>query len=70
MDTSQIDTRKERARVWFETLRDQIVAAFEDLEDGLPAGAPLADRVPGRFVRTPWNRTDHAARRVGAASWR
>ena len=59
MDTSQIDTRKERARVWFETLRDQIVAAFEDLEDGLPAGAPLADRVPGRFVRTPWNRTDH-----------
>ncbi len=60
MDTSQIDTRKERARAWFETLRDQIVAAFEDLEDALPAGAPLAGRAPGRFVRTPWNRTDHS----------
>ncbi|HXD12891.1 MAG TPA: oxygen-dependent coproporphyrinogen oxidase [Xanthobacteraceae bacterium] len=60
MDTSQIDTRKERARAWFETLRDQIVAAFEDLEDALPAGAPLAERAPGRFVRTPWNRTDHS----------
>ena len=66
MDTSQIDTRKERARAWFETLRDQIVAAFEDLEDALPAGAPLADRAPGRFVRTPWNRTDHS----GAPGWR
>ena len=60
MDTRQIDTRKERARAWFEMLRDQIVAAFEDLEDALPAGAPLADRAPGRFVRTPWNRTDHS----------
>ena len=63
MDTSQIDTRKERARAWFETLRDQIVAAFEDLEDALPAGAPLADRAPGRFVRTPWKRTDHSGAR-------
>ena len=63
MDTSQIDTRKERAHAWFETLRDQIVAAFEDLEDALPAGAPLADRAPGRFVRTPWKRTDHSGAR-------
>ena len=54
-------TRKDGARAWFETLRDRIVAAFEEIEDVLPAGAPLADRPPGRFVRTPWNRTDHAA---------
>jgi len=60
MDTSLIETRKERARTWFETLRDRIVAAFEEVEDALPAGAPFADRAPGRFARTPWKRTDHS----------
>jgi coproporphyrinogen III oxidase len=60
METGEIDKRKERARAAFETLRDRIVAAFEELEDALPAGAPLADRAPGRFARTPWNRTDHS----------
>ena len=59
MNTRQLDEHKERARAWFETLRDQIAAAFEHIEDALPAGAPLADRAPGRFVRTPWSRTDH-----------
>lgn len=56
---SQLAERQEKARAWFETLRDDIVAAFEALEDGLPAGAPHADGRPGRFVRTPWSRTDH-----------
>jgi coproporphyrinogen III oxidase len=59
MDKSLIDIRKDRARAWFESLRDRIVAAFEALEDALPAGAPLADRPAGRFARTPWNRADH-----------
>jgi coproporphyrinogen III oxidase len=59
MDQALIDARKERARTWFEALRDRIVGAFEDIEDTLPAGAPLADRGPARFVRTPWTRTDH-----------
>jgi coproporphyrinogen III oxidase len=54
------EQRKETARAWFESLRDQIVAALEAIEDALPAGAPLADRPPGRFTRTPWNRTDHS----------
>jgi coproporphyrinogen III oxidase len=58
-DSGQIEEQKQRARAWFESLRDQIVAAFEALEDALPAGAPLADLAPGRFVRTPWSRTDH-----------
>jgi coproporphyrinogen III oxidase len=59
MDLSQIETRKVRARTWFEQLRDDICAALEAVEDGLAAGAPLAERAAGRFVRTPWSRTDH-----------
>jgi coproporphyrinogen III oxidase len=59
MTVQQTDERKERARLWFETLRDRLVTAFEAVEDALPAGAPLADRPAGRFVRTPWSRTDH-----------
>ena len=54
-----IEDRKDAARAWFETLRDDICAAFEAVEDDLPAAAQMADRPPGRFVRTPWNRTDH-----------
>jgi coproporphyrinogen III oxidase len=54
-----------RARAWFEQLRDKICAAFEALEDALPAGAPLAERAAGRFVRTPWSRTDHSGKPGG-----
>jgi coproporphyrinogen III oxidase len=53
-----LDDRKARARAWFEALRDEICAAFEVLEDEPPT-APHGDRPPGRFVRTPWSRTDH-----------
>jgi coproporphyrinogen III oxidase len=60
MDIGQSETRKEQARAWFEPLRDEIVAVFETIEDALPASAPLADRPAGRFVRTPWSRTDHS----------
>ena len=59
MDANLVETRKSTARGWFETLRDQIVAAFEAVEDTLPAGAPFADHAAGRFQLTPWNRTDH-----------
>lgn len=48
--------RRERARVWFETLRDQIHAGFEELERGAPAD--LFPGEPGRFVRTPWDRAE------------
>jgi coproporphyrinogen III oxidase len=57
--------RQSRARAWFEQLRDDICAAFEGLEDALPAGAQLSERAAGRFVRTPWNRTDHSGQPGG-----
>ena len=60
MDAGQLETRKTRARTWFEALRDEICMAFEALEDALPANAPFGDRAAGRFVRTPWERTDHS----------
>jgi coproporphyrinogen III oxidase len=65
MDAGQLEARKERARVWFERLRDDICAAFEEAEDDLPKNAPLAEQKPGRFVRTPWQRTDHSGRPGG-----
>ena len=37
MDASLLETRKARARSWFEQLRDNICSAFEKLEDDAPA---------------------------------
>ncbi len=49
------------ARQWFETLRDQICQEFETLENELEENLPdyLADKSPGRFSRTPWERQNH-----------
>ena len=55
-----IAQRQARARSWFESLRDEICTAFEAIEDDLPRGTALAERAPGRFVRTPWQRSDHS----------
>jgi coproporphyrinogen III oxidase len=57
MDMSAIEDRKARAKAWFERLRDDICSAFERLEDDAPASLYPGDA--GRFVRTPWARTDH-----------
>ena len=58
MDANLIEDRKARARGWFEALRNDICAAFERLEDDAPAS--LYPGPAGRFVRTPWDRTDHS----------
>jgi coproporphyrinogen III oxidase len=60
MSESVLDGRKARARTWFEALRDDICAALETVETDLPTHAPLANRAAGRFIRTPWTRTDHS----------
>src|SRR3977135_3422291 len=59
MEAGLLESHKARAQAWFETLRDDICASFESLEDALPAGAGLAAPAAGRFIRTPWSRTDH-----------
>lgn len=53
---SEQDDRKAQARAWFESLRDQIMQAFETLED--EADPALYPGSPGRFVRTPWTRKE------------
>jgi len=57
MDAGQLEARKARAKQWFESLRDDICAAFEALEADAPAA--LYEGEAARFVRTPWSRTDH-----------
>jgi len=56
MDAGQLEGRKARVKAWFERLRDDICAALEALEGAAPAA--LHGDLTGRFVRTPWTRTD------------
>ncbi|WP_425052919.1 oxygen-dependent coproporphyrinogen oxidase [Psychromarinibacter sp. S121] len=49
------DDRKSRASGWFRELRDQIVSAFEALEDSQTTG-PFADAPAGRFEVTETRR--------------
>jgi coproporphyrinogen III oxidase len=58
---AEIDRRKQAARQWFESLRDDICKAFEAIEDEAngPWHPETAKDEPGRFVRRPWSRKDH-----------
>ncbi len=60
-----LDQYKATARAWFEKLRDDICVALEKLEADLPGSAPHGDGKPGKFVRTPWDRTDHSGSKGG-----
>ncbi len=60
-DPVEIERRKSTASAWFSTLQTRICDVFEALEDEaegpfFPEAAPQA----GRFVKTPWQRTDHS----------
>ena len=52
------ETEKQTARAWFEELRDQICAQFEQLEDDLPQADRNSDQPAGRFERKAWTRKD------------
>ncbi len=52
-----------RAQAWFESLRDDICAAFEGLEDALTG--PMRARPAGRFERQAWQRTDQVTGAAG-----
>jgi coproporphyrinogen III oxidase len=54
-----IEPLVERASGWFATLRDRLCAEFEALEE--QAQGPFFAGVPdaGRFIRKPWQRTNH-----------
>ncbi len=54
--SEDFDTRKARAAAWFRALRDEIVAAFEALEDSQATG-PFADAPAGRFEVTRTRRS-------------
>ena len=62
--TDPFDHRKTMAAAWFKTLRDQIVAAFERLEDH-PAAGPLSTLPAGRFQVTPTRRAGDAGEDAG-----
>ena len=71
---TDIDARKTAARAWFESLQNRLIVAFEALEDaGSPSskGSAGFDQAPadaGRFVRRPWNRTDHTGEPGGGGT--
>jgi coproporphyrinogen III oxidase len=51
-----IEEKKEKARLWFENLRDVICATFEALEES-SENSQYADE-PGKFVQTDWLRDE------------
>ncbi len=54
MPSETLTLRQDAAKAWFDSLRDRIVAAFEQLEDEAPP--ELYPGPAGQFELTPWER--------------
>jgi coproporphyrinogen III oxidase len=52
------EANKDRAQSWFETLRDQMLAALEAVEDGAEGLPGCEGKEAGRFTRKPWSREE------------
>jgi coproporphyrinogen III oxidase len=52
---------KERARLWFEHLRDALCVALEQIEDEAEGAPGCGGKPAGRFVKTPWTRAVKAS---------
>ncbi len=63
--SSDIDQQKAHAEGWFQSLRDQICSDFENLEDEAKGPFFAEAQTPGRFQRSPWERTDHSGAKGG-----
>ncbi|MEO1066464.1 MAG: oxygen-dependent coproporphyrinogen oxidase [Pseudomonadota bacterium] len=62
---ADIEDKKKTAEAWFQALRDNICTEFETLEDDVTLYK--GDGGPGRFVKTPWERTDHTGEKGGGS---
>jgi len=62
--SASYETEKARAAAWFRQLRDQIVAAFEGLEDSHTSG-PMSDAPAGRFEVTKTKRDSDDGKDAG-----
>ncbi len=51
--------RKQAARLWFERLQGEIIAAFELIEAEAPGPFVTPGLEPGRALLKPWRRTNH-----------
>jgi coproporphyrinogen III oxidase len=63
-----LDQYKATARAWFEKLRDDICLNLEKLEADLPPPAPHGSEAAAKFVRSPWERTDHTGAKGGGGT--
>lgn len=54
-----LEGKKAEAQAWFAQLRDQIVGAFERIEQESEGKPGTENHHPGQFVLSPWERTNH-----------